>query len=71
MEICKLLQSPSPSQGAEGFSLSHWEVGRTPRNLCPLRVSAPPLAMGLPVGPGPSENSLHTTGTSLVLTALV
>lgn len=57
--------------GAEDFSLSHWEVGRAPRNPCPLSVSAPPLAVGLPVGPGPLENSLHTTGTSLVLTALV
>lgn len=57
---------------SEGFCL--WHPGKWaghPEPSVPLARQLCLLAMSLPAGPGPSENSLHTTGTTLVITAPV
>lgn len=57
---------------SEGFCL--WHPGKWaghPETSVPSACQPCLLAMSLPAGPGPSENSLHTTGTSLVITAPV
>ena len=55
---------------SEGFSLSHpGKWAGHPETSVPSACQPRPLAMSLPTGPGPSENSLHTAGPSLVITA--
>lgn len=65
VEICKLLQSPSPSQGAKASLSVALGSGQDTQKPLSLRVSPAPPGHGPARGAGPlGEQRLHTTGTS-------